>query len=70
MANLSPEPERAIRTETDTCVIAILDGRAAPGGRYYRDVIKVLPETRRTRDLREVRRFIQNAKPYGYFREP
>ena len=61
---------RAVRTETDTCVIAILDGRAAPGGRYYRDVIKVLPETRRTRDLREVRRFIQNAKPYGYFREP
>ena len=61
---------RAIRTETDTCVIAILDGRAAPGGRYYRDVIKVLPETRRTRDLREIRRFIQNAKPYGYFREP
>ena len=25
---------RAIRTETDTCVIAILDERAARGGRY------------------------------------
>ena len=27
---------RAIRTETDTCVVSILDYRAAPGERYHR----------------------------------
>jgi ATP-dependent DNA helicase DinG len=29
---------RAIRTETDTCVVAILDPRAAKGQRYFADV--------------------------------
>ena len=30
---------RAIRTETDTCVVSILDYRAAPGKRYHRAVL-------------------------------
>ncbi len=61
---------RAIRTETDTCVVAVLDGRAAPGNPYYKDVLAALPEMRRTRSLSEVSRFIRNMKLYGYFLEP
>ena len=34
---------RAIRTETDSCAVAILDPRAAPGGRYHRAVLDALP---------------------------
>ena len=35
---------RAIRTETDTCVVAILDERASEGKRYIKDVLAALPE--------------------------
>ena len=35
---------RAIRTETDTCVVAILDERAGKDRRYFRDVLTALPE--------------------------
>ena len=34
---------RAIRTETDSCAVAILDPRAAPGGRYHQEVLDALP---------------------------
>ena len=34
---------RAIRTETDSCAVAILDPRAAPGGRYHQAVLDALP---------------------------
>ena len=34
---------RAIRTETDTCVVSILDRRAAPGGRYHQAALDALP---------------------------
>lgn len=34
---------RAIRTETDSCAAAILDPRAAPGGRYHQAVLDALP---------------------------
>ena len=34
---------RAIRTETDTCVVSILDHRALPGQRYHRAVLDALP---------------------------
>lgn len=34
---------RAIRTETDSCAVAILDPRAAPGGRYHQAVLEALP---------------------------
>lgn len=39
---------RAIRTETDTCVVSILDYRAAPGKRYHRAVLDALPDLRIT----------------------
>jgi len=60
---------RAIRTETDTCVIAILDERSAPGQRYFRDVKTALPEMRITRELRDVEKFIRDIKGPGYFLE-
>lgn len=34
---------RAIRTETDTCVISILDERASHGRRYYAAMREALP---------------------------
>ena len=60
---------RAIRTESDTCVVAILDERAVPKGRYYHDVIKALPEMRKTRSLKDVKHFIHAVKPRSYFQE-
>ena len=60
---------RAIRTETDTCVIAILNERAAGGRRYCGDVLTTLPEMPVTRSLREMERFIRVRKPAGYFLE-
>ena len=60
---------RAIRTETDTCVVAILDERAAKGQRYFKDVLAALPEMPVTGSLEDVRRFIQAVKGLDYFRE-
>jgi len=60
---------RAIRTESDTCVVAILDGRAAPGGRYSKDVLAALPVMPITSSLKAVRKFIRMAKPERYFQE-
>ena len=59
---------RAIRTETDTCVVAVLDERAMPGRRYYKDILSVLPEMRKTRSIQDVEGFIRRVKPEGYFR--
>ena len=58
---------RAIRTESDTCVIAILDERACRGRRYAQAVSEALPEMRRTGSLREVNRFLREKKPESYF---
>ena len=60
---------RAIRTETDTCVVAILDERAAKGKRYSRDVLAALPEMPVTGSLGDVARFIRQVKGPDYFRE-
>lgn len=60
---------RAIRTETDTCAVAILDERAAEGGRYHDDVLEVLPEMRRANSLIDIRKFIQSVKIERYFTE-
>ena len=57
------------RSETDTCVIAILDERAAKGQRYRKDVLTALPEMPVTGSLREVERFIRRVKADDYFRE-
>ena len=58
---------RAIRTETDTCVIAILDERAGRRRRYSDAVREALPEMRTTGSLREVTKFLRERKPEGYF---
>lgn len=60
---------RAIRTETDTCVVAILDERATKGKRYSKDVLAALPEMPITGSLEDVAKFIQAVKGPDYFRE-
>ena len=60
---------RAIRTEMDTCVVAILDERAALGRRYFEDMKAALPEMRITGSERVVEQFIRDAKTDDYFRE-
>ena len=56
-------------TETDTCVVAILDERAGKNRRYFRDVLTALPEVPVTHSLKDVERFIRAVKPEGYFLE-
>ena len=58
---------RAIRTETDTCVVSILDSRAATGGRYHEAVLEALPKCRITEDIGEVERFIREKKGIDYY---
>ena len=58
---------RAIRTETDTCVVSILDSRAARGGRYHEAVLETLPKCRMTEDIGEVERFIREKKGIDYY---
>ncbi len=58
---------RAIRTESDTCVVSILDHRAVPGGRYHEDVLCVLPKCKRTGSLKDVEAFIRERKREGYY---
>ena len=60
---------RAIRTETDTCVVAILDERAGHGRRYFQDVLTALPEMPVTNNIQEVEQFIRAVKPDSYFQE-
>lgn len=61
---------RAIRTETDTCVIAILDERANPNnGRYFEAVQKTLPPMPITDNLADVEDFIRSVKEESYFQE-
>ena len=58
---------RAIRTETDTCTIAVLDARAARGRRYYPALKDALPDMPVTSSLREVDRFYRTRKGSEYF---
>ena len=58
---------RAIRTETDTCVVSILDNRAAPGGRYHQAVVEALPECRMTENIADVEQFIRERKGIDYY---
>ena len=60
---------RAIRTETDSCVVAILDERAGKGQRYHNDMLAALPAMPVTDSLTEVERFIRRVKPERYFLE-
>lgn len=58
---------RAIRTETDTCVVSILDHRAAPGERYHRAVLETLLNLRITRKIEDVEDFTRAKKGPDYF---
>lgn len=58
---------RAIRTEADTCAIAILDKRAVSGGRYHDAVLKALPPCPVTDKIEDVGLFIHNRKGPEYF---
>lgn len=58
---------RAIRTETDSCVVAILDPRAAPGGRYHRAVLDALPQISVSDKLTDIQSFLQSKKNPSYF---
>ena len=58
---------RAIRTETDTCVVSILDHRAAPGERYHKAVLDTLPPIRITAKIEDVEDFIRAKKGPDYF---
>ena len=58
---------RAIRTESDTCVIAILDERAGRGHRYNKAMRDALPDMRTTSSLRAVTKFLRELKPESYF---
>lgn len=62
---------RAIRTETDTCVIAILDERAnLKNCRYFEAVQKALPlGISFTDSLSTVAQFIRSVKSESYFQE-
>ncbi|HIX13730.1 MAG TPA: ATP-dependent DNA helicase [Candidatus Anaerofilum faecale] len=58
---------RAIRTETDTCVVSILDPRAAPEGKYHREVMDSLPAVPLTREIKDIEEFIGTKKGPDYF---
>ena len=60
---------RAIRTETDTCVVAILDERSVPSQRYFEAMQAALPEMQVTDSLEDVVEFIYRVKGPDYFRE-
>lgn len=60
---------RAIRLETDTCVIAILDARASKKGRYREAVMQALPPIKCTEDIEEVKRFFLERKSKEYWKE-
>ena len=60
---------RAIRTETDTCVVAVLDRRTAEGQRYHAAVLEALPKCRLSDSLEDVARFIRERKTPEYFQQ-
>ena len=58
---------RAIRTETDTCVISVLDYRAVSGERYHQAMLDALPAMPMTQCIQDVEAFIREKKSPGYF---
>ena len=58
---------RAIRTETDTCVVTILDSRAARDGKYYKDVLCALPPCQMAESIEDVEKFIRRRKNVDYY---
>lgn len=58
---------RAIRTESDTCVVSILDHRAVAGGRYHDDVLCALPSCQMAESIEDVEAFIRRQKKEEYY---
>lgn len=58
---------RAIRLETDTCVVAVLDDRASRGCRYHEAMLDALPEMPMTGLREEVADFLRQKKSPEYF---
>ena len=58
---------RAIRTEQDSCVVAILDERAAIGGKYHDAALAALPSCPTTEKIEDVQQFIREQKRPDYF---
>ena len=58
---------RAIRTEQDSCVVAILDERAGIGGKYHDAVLAALPTCPTTEKIEDVQQFIREQKRPDYF---
>ena len=58
---------RAIRTEQDSCVVAILDERAGIGGKYHDAALAALPACPITEKIEDVQQFIREQKHPDYF---
>lgn len=58
---------RAIRTEQDSCVVAILDERAGIGGKYHDAALAALPTCPSTEKIEDVQQFIREQKRPDYF---
>ena len=58
---------RAIRTEQDSCVVAVLDERAGIGGKYYEAVLAALPTCPTTEKIEDVQQFMREQKRPDYF---
>ena len=58
---------RAIRTEQDSCVVAILDERAGIGGRYHDAALAALPTCPIIEKIEDVQQFIREQKSPDYF---
>ena len=58
---------RAIRTEQDSCVVAILDERAGIGGKYHDAALAALPTCPITEKIEDVQQFIREQKSPDYF---
>lgn len=60
---------RAVRLETDACVVAVLDDRALRGRRYHNAMKHALPDMPMTGSIRSVEKFLQEMKDEEYFKE-
>ena len=58
---------RAIRTEQDSCVVAILDERAGIGGKYHDAALAALPTCPIIEKIEDVQQFIREQKSPDYF---
>ena len=58
---------RAIRTEQDSCVVAILDERAGIGGKYHDAALAALPTCPIIEKIEDVQQFIREQKSLDYF---